>query len=97
MTEHKIEFGDGEVIKPEFSPENDLVAVYVNDAGLESLREAVCPDEPSGSSGEEANNGPDMADDDPLTGAMLLDSAILDIGLAIIELNAYVPEEMRER
>lgn len=89
--EHLIEFEPGEVIKPKYNPENDLVGVNVNDAGLESLREAVCPDEPSGSSGDEPNNGPDMADAGPL------DSAVLDIGMAVIELNAYVPEEMRER
>jgi hypothetical protein len=27
MGEHRIEFDAGEVIKPEFSPENELVAV----------------------------------------------------------------------
>lgn len=42
MNEHKIEFEEGEVIRPEFSPENDLEAIYVSDAGLESLRESVC-------------------------------------------------------
>ena len=97
MTEHKIEFDAGEVIRPEFSPENDLVAIYVSDGGLESLREAVSPAQPEGSSGEDGNSGPSMAEDDPLAGAMPLDSAVLDIGMAVIELNAYVPPDMRER
>lgn len=97
MGEHKIEFEGGEVIKPEFSPENELVALYINDEGLESLRESVLPDEPSGSSGEEAASAPVSAEDDPLAGAMPLDSAVLDIGMAVIEMNAYVPPDMRER
>jgi len=97
MGEHKIEFEPGEVIKPEFSPENELVAVYVNDAGLESLREAVCEPQPPDATPEDGNSGPSKAEDDPLAGAMPLDSAVLDIGMAVIELNAYVPPEMRER
>ena len=97
MGEHRIEFDAGEVIKPEFSPENELVAVYVTDAGLESLREAVSPTQPEGSSGDEANNDPDLADDDPLAGAMPLDSAVLDVGMAVIEMTAYVPPDMEER
>jgi len=97
MGEHKIEFDAGEVIKPEYSPENDLVAVYVTDEGLESLREAVSPAQPEGSSGGDAETTPSNAGDSPLDGAMPLDSAVLDIGMAVIELNAYVPEDIRER
>jgi hypothetical protein len=96
MTEHKIEFDAGEVIRPEFNPENDLVAIYVSDDGLESLREAVSPAQPSGSSGDEPDAAP-VSDASPLAGEAPLDSAVLDIGMAVIELNAYIPPEMRER
>lgn len=83
--EHLIEFDSGEVIRPEYDPENNLVGLYVTDDGLDSIHEAVCPDEPRGSSGE--NGG--------LEGAIPIDSAVLDIGMAVIEMNAYVPEDIQ--
>jgi len=93
--EHRIEFDAGEVIKPEFSPENDLVALYVSDEGLESIREAVSPAQPEGSSGEQPDATPRNGPESPVEDALPIDSAVLDIGMAVIEMNAYVPAEMR--
>lgn len=58
---HKIEFEPGEVVRPEYDPENNLVGLIVTNEGLSSLRNAVSeaknPDErrqdaPPGASNE---------------------------------------------
>lgn len=90
MSEHKIEFGPGEVLRPEFNPENDLVAVYVNDDGLESLREAVSPAQPSGSSGEDGLSHPELQGEP-------LDRGRIDLGMVLIDYEVRAPPEMRER
>lgn len=61
MAEHRIEFEPGEVIRPDYDHENNLVALYVSDDGKESLREAVCPSQPSGSTGEDGDAKPPQA------------------------------------
>lgn len=38
---HKIEFEPGEVVRPEYDPENNLVGIVVTNEGLSSLRNAV--------------------------------------------------------
>jgi hypothetical protein len=93
VTEHKIEFEPGEVIHPEYSPSNDLVALVVNDSGLESLREAVSPPDSGGSSGEEP------ASERPSEGKKgesgeLLDIGAVDLGMVIVEYEVRVPPEM---
>jgi len=87
MGEHKIEFDAGEVIRPEFSPENDLVAIYVSDEGLESLREAICPDQSLGSSGDESLAAPEI-------GGELLDDGLVDLGMVRVRYEVRVPEEL---
>lgn len=53
--EFEIEFEPGDVIRPEFDPENNLVSLVVTREGLESLRAEVCEEaNPEGSSGEDA-------------------------------------------
>jgi len=85
MGEHKIEFDAGEVIRPEFSPENDLVAIYVSDEGLESLREAVCPDQSLGSSGEGAALDADIP-------GIRIDSGVVDLGMVVVSYEVIGPE-----
>lgn len=53
MKTRKIEFEPGDVVQPEFDPENNLVALVVTEEGFESLHDEVCGDIPSGSSGED--------------------------------------------
>jgi hypothetical protein len=90
MGEHRIEFEPGEVIKPDFSPENDLVGIYINDAGLESLREAVCPPQtPDETSEEPGSTGPSEGE--------LVDTGSIDLGMVLVEFEVRVPPEMSER
>lgn len=98
---HKITFAPGEIVEPEFTPENELTAITVTDAGLESLRVALSEPNSGGSSGEQPLPSGDSGADrsGPATkqdgDGEVLDSGTIDLGMVIVSYDVRVPAEMR--
>lgn len=88
--EHRIEFGPGEVIRPEYSPDNELIALHVTNAGMASLQEAIRGAGTRVESVEEQESGPEEV-------GSVMDSGMIDLGMAVLEYEVRVPPALESR